>query len=90
MKQAKVSQSNSDSTVDLSLYGSLSNLYQCPQCEKKSLAQMGTKFDCIWCDFSKDIAKKSSSANPSNHAETNFWFLLISTIVIVLLFHSNG
>ena len=88
MKQAKVSQKNSDATVDLSVHGAMSNLYQCPKCEKKALAQLGSKFDCIWCDFSREMNPKKRKSSSSS--EGGFWFLLIVTIIIVLLFHANS
>ena len=50
-----------DLRVDLSLYGSLSSLHQCPQCEKNALPQLGSKFSCIWCDFSREMNPKKRS-----------------------------
>lgn len=90
MTQAKVSQKNSNETVDLSVHGAMSSLYQCPQCDKKALAQLGSKFDCIWCDFSREMNPKKRKPSSPGTSEGGFWFLLILTIIVVLLFHAGN
>ena len=50
-------------------------MHQCPQCGKQSLVQVtNTKFECIWCDFHRDLNTRRQKNNSS------FFFASILTL----------
>jgi hypothetical protein len=57
---------------------------ECPQCGKKALVQRSSdKYQCLWCDFTKDFAEPKQK--PSNSDEILPLTVLVLLMLVFLL-----
>ncbi|GEM_PF-1837371 len=52
-------------------------LHECPKCGKKALVARGDRFQCLWCNFTRDISEPEQ--------DSNFLIVMIATILLVAL-----
>ena len=65
---------------------SASGLFQCPQCGKITLSQIGTQFECIWCGFSRDLSQTSHNGTSSRSGFNFLFFFIVALFVVLFLF----
>ncbi len=59
---------------------------ECPQCGKKTIIQRKTDlYECIGCDFKRDLTTPTVSPNQSKPEETSVWPILLAALAIALL-----
>lgn len=60
----------------------MSELTECPKCNKKSLVQRGNDlYECLYCDFKRDFTKPVSNSSSSDVS----WLLYVVIITIILV-----
>ncbi len=64
----------------------MADLVECPNCGKRSLLERQPElYQCLNCDFRRDLNRPTVKASPASTASTDLSFLLVLFVMLLLL-----